>query len=265
MNSKLHLYAVLLVICSLIPIGTGAYVTSQATGRQPVSRGILDAVVHKDLAVAVGVVALGLAVWRRRDPRGSFLLGTAAAFFALEGWVELLGLPLLHASIAPLVFATFVVIAEVTSSSWSETPKPVEDRAAPALRFFAIASPPLILLQITLGAAYRHKLIGLLPHITGAMAVALPILALTMLILQRHPEDRRLCAAATWLTSIFLTQVVLGVTSFMLPLLKASPIVVIAVTASHVVAGSLTLAANVVLSMRVQRSVYPAPGSTNTK
>ena len=265
MNPKFHPYAVLLVISSLIPIGIGAYITSQATGRQPASRGILDAVVHKDVAVAVGVLALGLAAWQLHKQEESLLLWTAVGFLALEGWVGWLGGALLHASLAPLVFAIFVVIAVVTSSAWNEAPKLVEDPAAPTLRFFAFATPPLILLQIMLGAAYRHKLIGVLPHIGGAMIVALPILALAMLILQRHPEHRNLCSAATWLISIFLAQVMLGVTAFIMPLLNVSPTAVIAVTTSHVVVGSLTLAANLMLAMQVQRSVYAAQAGPTEK
>lgn len=259
MNPKFHRYAVLVAISSLILIAIGAYITSQATGRQPASRGILDAVVHKDVAIAVGILALGLTLWQPLEQKGSLLVWTAVGFFALEGWVGWLGGALLHASLAPLAFAIFVAIAVVTSSGWNEAPELVEDRAAPTLRLLAIATPPLILLQIMLGAAYRHKLTGLLPHMGGAMIVSLAILVLAMLILQRHPEHRKLCAAATWLISILLAQVMLGVTAFIMPLLKLSPTAVIAATASHVVVGSLTLAANLVLAMQVQRNVRRAP------
>ncbi len=264
MNPKLHRYAVLMAISSLILIAIGAYITSQATGRQPASHGILDAVIHKDVAIAVGVLALGLAVWQL--PQQVFLLvRIAVGVFALEGWVGWLGVALLHASLAPVAFALFVAIAIVTSSGWNEAPEVVEDRAAPTLRLFAIATPPLILLQIVLGAAYRHKLTGLLPHLGGAMIVSIAILVLAMLILQRHPEHRKLCAAATWLISILLAQVALGVTALIMPLLNVSPTVVIAGTALHVAVGSLTLAANLALTMQVLRSVRRAPSGPGEK
>jgi heme A synthase len=246
--------AILVVISSLILIAIGAYITSQASGRQLASRGVLDAVVHKDVAVAVGILVLGL-VWKLVEQ--DCLLGwTALGFFALEGWVGWSGAPLVHASLAPLVFAIFVAIAVVTSSGWNEAPELVEDQAAPTLRLFAIAMPPLMLLQIMLGAAYRHKLTGLMPHLGGATIVSLATLVLGMLVVRRHPEHRKLRAAATWLISIFLVQVMLGFAAFIMPLLKlASPAPVIAVTASHVVVGSLTLAASLVLAMQVQRNV----------
>jgi hypothetical protein len=117
-DPKFHRYAVLVVISSLILIAIGAYVTGQASGRQPASRGVLDAVVHKDLAVVVGILVLGL-VWKLVEQ--DCLLGwTALGFFALEGWVGWPGAPLVHASLAPLVFAIFVAIAVVTSSGWNE-------------------------------------------------------------------------------------------------------------------------------------------------
>lgn len=255
MNPKFHRYAVLVAISSLILIAMGAYITSQATGRQPASRGILDGVVHMDVALALGILVLGLAFWQSLDQEVSVLVWIALSCLALEGWVGWLGAGLLHATFAPVAFAIFVAIAVVTSSSWNEAPKLVVDRPPATLRLFAIATLPLILLQIMLGAAYRHKLTGLLPHLGGAMIVTLAILVLAMLILQRHPEHRKLCVAATWLIALLLAQVLLGFTALVLPQLKLSPIAEIAATALHVVVGSLTLAANVVVAMQVQRNV----------
>jgi heme A synthase len=262
-DPKFHRYAILVAITSLILIAIGAYITSEAAGRQPVSRGILDAVVHKYVAFGVGTLVFGLAAWQSLDQEVSLLVWTALGFFALEGWVGWLGGALLHASLAPLAFSIFVAVALVTSSGWKEASEPVEDRAALTLRLFAVATPALIFLQIMLGAAYRHKLTGLLPHLGGAMIVTLEILVLAMLILQRHPGHRKLCAAATWLISIVLAQVMLGVTALVVPLLKLSPIAVIAATALHVVVGSLALAASLVLAMQVQRNVRSAPIELN--
>jgi heme A synthase len=261
-NPQFHRYAVLVATSLLILIAIGAYITSQASGRQPASRGILDAVVHKDVAVVVGILALGLAVWQSLE-QGPPLGWTAVGFFALEGLVGWLGAPLLHASLAPLAFAMFVAIAVVTSSGWNKAPELVDDQGTPPLRPFAIATPPLMLLQIMLGAAYRHKLTGVMPHMGGAMIVSLVTLVLAMLVVQRYPEHRTLRAAATWLLSILLAQVMLGATAFIMPLLEvANPAAVIAATASHAVVGSLTLAASLVLAMQVQRNVRRARRAT---
>lgn len=264
-NPKFHRYAVLIAIGSLILIAIGAYITSQATGRQPESRGFLDGVIHKDVAFAVGVLILGFAFWQSQHQEVPLMVWTAIGFFALEGWVGWLGGALLHAALAPLVFSIFVALALVTSSGWNEKPELAKERSAGALRLFAISTPPLIVLQILLGAAYRHKALGILPHLGGAMIVTVAILVLAMLIRQRHPEHKQLCAASTWLLCILGAQVMLGFTALVLPELKASPIAVIAAGASHVVAGSLTLAACVVLVMQVYRSVRFGPGEPMEK
>jgi heme A synthase len=266
LNPKFHRYAVLVAISSLILIAIGAYITSQASGRQPVSRGVFDGVVHREVAVGVGVLALGFAIWQLLEQERCLLGWTALSLFALEGWVGWLGAPFVHASLAPLVFAIFVVIAVVTSSGWNEAPDLVKDQAAPTLRIFAIATPALILLQIMLGAAYRHKLIGLLPHLGGAMIVSLATLGLGMMVVQRHPQHRKLRSATTWLISIFVTQVVLGFAAVIMPLLKlASPAAETAATASHVVVGSLTLAASLALAMQIQRNVRCAAAEAMEK
>jgi heme A synthase len=254
-NPKYHRYAILLAISALLLIAIGAYITSQATGRQPASRGILDGVIHKDVAIAIGIFAFGLAIWQSHRQETSALVWAAAALFALEGWIGWLGGAFLHASFAPLAFSILAAVALVTSPGWNQPPELVEDAAAPALRRFAFATPPLIFLQIMLGAAYRHKLIGILPHLGVAMIVTLAILGLAMLIRQRYPAHRKLRTAATWFLAILVAQVLFGFIALLMPELTASPLPIIIATAAHVVVGSLTLAANVVLAMQVQRCV----------
>jgi heme A synthase len=168
---------------------------------------------------------------------------------------------LLHATLAPLAFSILVAIAFLSSSRWNDTPELVDDHASPLVRRLAIAGPPLVLLQTTLGAAYRHKLTGVIPHLVGAMIVSIVILAAATLVTQHHPLHRGLRSAAKWMTSILLAQVILGATAFAMQLLDVDdPIAVMIVTSSHVVVGSLTLAASLLLAMQVQRNVRHARG-----
>ena len=259
MNPKFHHYAVLIAFSSLVVIAIGAYITSQATGRQPLSPGILDGVVHKYVALTAGILALGFAYWQSLDREVPLLVWLALGVFALVAGLGWIGAALFHATLAPVAFTILVAVALVTSSSWNQAPELVTDRAAPALRLFAGITPLLILLQIMLGAGYRHKIIGLLPHLGGALIVTLAILVLAMLIRERHPGHKKLCAAAVWLMSILGTQVMLGFAALLVPMLTHSPIAAIAGTAAHVVVGSLTLAANLVLVMLVHRSIWLAP------
>jgi len=255
-NAEFHRYAVAVAIGVLIVITVGAYVTSEATAPHPPSRSLINASVHRMAGLAVLILTLFLAIWDTEAKEG-FVLGWVALALvlseALAGW---LGQPLLHASVAPLAFGIVVAVVVLTSSSWNEAPELVSGHAAHLLRRFALAAPVLVLLQSGLGAAYRHKLTSVIPHLGGAMVVLLVTLIGAIQVTQQYPKHRALKSAATWLVSITLAQVALGVTAFAMRLLdvRNSTAVVIS-TASHVVVASLTLAASLVLAMQVQRCV----------
>ena len=256
-NLDFHRYAVVAGLSALIVIGIGAYVTSQASGRQLASRGLVNAIVHRDAALAAIVLATGLALWLSQAQESAFLGWLAAGLLAATGWAGWLGRPLLHATLAPLGFSIVAAIAFLSSSKWSEAPELVDGSVAPLLRPFAMAGPLLVLVQTMLGAAYRHKAIGVTAHLAGAMVVSVSLLVAANLAMQ-YPAHRALRSAAIWMISILLTQVILGIAAFALQLLGlGSAIAVIAVTVSHVVCGSLTLAASMVLAMQVQRNVRP--------
>lgn len=259
-NRDFHRYAVVAGLSALIVIGIGAYVTSQASGRQLASRGMINAIVHRDAALAAIVLATGLALWLSQAQESAFLGWLAAGLLAATGWAGWLGRPLLHATLAPLGFAIVAVIVFLSSSKWSEAPELVDGSAVPLLRPFAMAGPPLVLVQTMLGAAYRHKAIGVTAHLAGAMIVSVSLLVAASLVIQHYPAHSALRPAATWMISILLSQVILGITAFALQLLGlGSAIAVIAVTVSHVLGGSLTLAASMMLAMQVQRNVRPRP------
>lgn len=260
-NVEFHRYAAVVVLSTLILIAIGAYMTSQAAGRQPVSRGLINAVIHRDAAVVVIILALGLALWLSAAQEAPFLGWIAAGLLVLDGWAGWLGQPLLHATLAPLAFSILLAIALLSSSRWNDMPELVHDQVSPLLRRLAIAGPPLVLLQTLLGAAYRHKLTGVIPHLMGAMIVSIALLVAATLVMQHHPLHRELRSAARWMISILLLQVLLGVTTFATQLLDVhDAIAVMLVSSSHVVVGSLTLASSLVLAMQVQRNVRQVRG-----
>jgi heme A synthase len=152
-----------------------------------------------------------------------------------------------------------VAIAVITSSGWNESPEIVDGQGAPLLRPLAIAAPWLVLLQIVLGAAYHHRLTGVIPHMGGAMVASLTTLMAAMLVMQQYPRHRALRSAARWLMSIVLIQITLGVMAFSMQLLDVENwMALVIATASHAVVGSITLAASMVLAMQVQRNVRRA-------
>jgi heme A synthase len=100
---------------------------------------------------------------------------------------------------------------------------------------------------------------GVIPHLSGAMIVSFATLVAATFVRQQYPEHRALRSSSTWLIAILLAQVILGVSAFAIQLLDLKdPIVVIVVTAAHVVFGPLTLAACLLLAMQLQRHVRPA-------
>ena len=257
-NRNMNRYAVLVASSALALIAIGAYVTSRATAPQMDTHGWFDARVHAGAAAIVGALALYLAL-RQSQILASILAWTFVALFAIQGSVGWLGARVLHATLAPAVFASAVAVVLVTSEGWSELSESVDARAVPLLRPLALAGPPLILLQTLLGAGYRHKLTGVIPHLAGAMIVTLSALIGAMLIFQRCPHHASLRSAAKWLMAAVLAQVTLGATAFAMQLLGlASTAALVIATTSHVIVGSLTMSASVVFAMQVLRAVGPA-------
>ena len=126
------------------------------------------------------------------------------------------------------------------------------------MRSLAILTPILVLLQISLGAAFRQKALTLLPHVLGAMFVALVILLESIFVLQQFPTHRALRPAAKTLLGVAFGQVFLGLTALIMKSMAddtATP--VIATVAAHVTGGAVTLATTIVLSILIRRNVQP--------
>jgi heme A synthase len=261
----LHRFALLTAAAALILIASGAFVTSsrEASAAPDVSapQTLAGAGVHQGLGIGVVALALILAVWlwladRRVWPR---ILGTIG--FALAGsdaWLPALspGQAAHHASFASLFFGCVAGVVFLTSPDWKLAPEPVDDRGMHFLRPLAISAPPLVLLQIVLGALYRHKVTSVMWHMAGAMVVSLVTLIACMVVIQQYPSHRPLKGSAVHLMSIVLLQVALGVTAFTMQLLETENTIALAViTGSHVVVGNLTLAASLLFAVQVHRNV----------
>src|ERR1700679_2206457 len=165
----LHRYAVLLAVCTLFLVVSGASVTSKEAGLSvpdwPLSYGqVMPQMTggvffehgHRMVATFVGALTVGLAVWlTRADPRpwmrklGWIALGAVVLQGLLGGLTVLLLLPpavsVSHACLAQLFFSTTMAIALFTSKKWMEGPEIVEDYGWPSLRTLAIVTPVLVL------------------------------------------------------------------------------------------------------------------------
>ena len=262
-NPWLFRLAILVAVCALLLIADGAMV---GPGTQPTPRAMSA---HRIAATAVSLLTLGLVLWLRfTDPRprarrlGWLTLliavlqdsvGHAAVFVLVPRTAGIA-----HALMAPLFFAAVLAIAVVTSPGWCRGPEYVRDYGWPSMRSLAILTPILVVLQILLGAAFRQQVLTLLPHVLGAMFVALVILLESIFVLQQFPTHRALAPAAKTLLGVAFAQVFLGITALIMKSMASdTDLAVIVTVASHVTGGAITLATTVVLSILIRRNVQP--------
>jgi heme A synthase len=271
MDARLHRYAIFLALVALAVIVSGAFITStEVAARQsqsPIPGGGVDHVLHRALGIVLTLLTVGIAIWTSRvpGPRWLRVVGwtgvVTLAIGAILGWAPpplSPGAGVLHALLAHLFFSLMVVIALGTYSGWNREAELVDGSSRPLVRPCAVATPFVVFLQIALGAAYRHDMTSVMPHMVVAMGVASLALIVSSAVLQNFPRPAVLRRAAAALIAITLTQVCLGITAFVLLVLNtAGTFAFIAVTVGHVTVGAATLAASVAMAMQVWRSVSP--------
>ena len=147
----------------------------------------------------------------------------------------------------------------MTSRSWIEPSPQVDDPGRVPLRTLSAIAVVLIVLQVGLGAAVRHREMSAVPHIVGALIVTIVLLLLAILVTHQFPEHPALNPAARTLIGLTFTQVMLGMAAFITRLMaEESSLAVTIPSVTHVAVGSLTLAATVVLTLLIHRNVCSA-------
>ena len=227
-----HRYLDFLAVCILLVIASGAATTSHRPE---------DLAIHVKAGIALCFLHLGLV---RFGWAGWIAIAVAALEFVPAS-------PIFHACLAPVLLAIVILI---------RTEPPPAAESSGGLGWLAMLTPPLVLMQIAFGAAYRHKIWGVMPHLAGAMTVACMVLVLCMLLLQRRPLLRKPAIIAM---SIVLAQVSLGITSYILLLLDMDTSLWFRIFSTvHVTLGAATLAATVSLGRFVVGD--PAPHGENS-
>jgi cytochrome c oxidase assembly protein subunit 15 len=231
----LHRYAIVLAVCTLFLVVAGASVTSKEAGLSvpdwPLSYGQV-------MPEMTGGVFF---------EHGHRMVATAVGFMTIV---------LTICCLAQLFFSTTVAIALFTSKSWLQGAEIVEDHGWPSLRSLAIVTPAMVLAQIALGAAFRHRAIGVLPHVLFSMVVTLAVLFTATFVMHQFPEHRALSAAAKAVLGVTFLQVMLGVAAYYTRLQAAEqPLAMVLTTVAHVAIGGLTLASSILLSIQILRNV----------
>ena len=168
----------------------------------------------------------------------------------------------LHALLAPVLFAAVASLVFFTSKNWIDPAVPARD-IWPPLNKLAIVVPVFLMLQIALGAAFRHNTVGVFWHILNAMVTLMLILMFGICVVRQYPEHPTLRPAAVQLLVITGVQVLLGFAAFLILLIVSQTnMALIVISVIHVLTGSLTLAAGVVLSLQLRRSGAAAVSQT---
>ncbi len=279
----LHRWSILLACCTLLLVAAGGLVTSRDAGLSvpdwplsygklmpPMEGGILYEHGHRMIATTVGLLTIVLLVWLLRVEKRKWMrwLGVIAlvaviAQGVLGGLTVLLLLPwwisTAHACLAQLFFSTTVAIAIFTSAPWLRGGGEIEEDPKHPIRDVALLVPVCILGQLALGAAARHKEIGIIYHIAGAPIVTGVILWVSLRILLHYAQNRGLLVASTTLLGITFCQVFLGIAAYMSRIAYADAVqpmpLMVTFTVVHVAVGALTLAAGVALAILVRGNV----------
>ncbi len=241
-NQTAFRLCVLAVAASVAVIATGPF------GGKPhlVSSGLLAVLL---LAVAV--------MMRHRVAYFSVLL-----FLASGGTGRLVktnpAVAAMHEVIGPVLLSLLCFLAVM---AWSGTDAEVEDSGRPPLRSLARWAPPVILVQVFLGALYRHAFMGISLHVFGAMVAGALIMfaGISVMIL---PGVGKVLQRVSWaLLGVTFLQFFFGIYAYLNRIAAEEAGTVAGVShiaVSHIVTGGLTMGLSVVLALLVNRYVRPA-------
>lgn len=228
---------------------------------------------HRFIAGVVGATTLLLAAWTYLKERRGWLRWLAPIAFAgvvaqavigggrvyLPEYKALIAVP--HALVAQSFFAVVVSIAVFTSRNWWLPREVKPDAPSLPLRKLVATTVVVVLIQLVLGAGFRHQAFGIIPHIVGAVVVTLLIASTVVTVMRRHRRDTYLARPARFAIALLVVQLGLGVAAYIARLASAGdpqPLEpMISLTVAHLVVGGLTLATMVVLALRCYQVLSP--------
>ncbi|HEV2176493.1 MAG TPA: COX15/CtaA family protein [Terriglobia bacterium] len=288
----LHRYAILVACATFVLIIAGALVTSNDAALSipswplplhwpsAMGPGGRFELTHRIIAGTVSALTVLLALWLwRSEPRrwvrrlGAVAVLAIMAQAVLGGITVLFELPVAisvsHACLGQAFFCIVVSLALFTGSDWRWDEAALEDRSAPSLRQISTATTAAIFLQLMLGAAFRHKGIGIIPHIIGAGLVTVGVLWLLARVLGAYSQEPRLKRPTLLLGALLVVQLFLGIASYILRVAAVNapqplpPLV--DVTTTHVAIGALVLVTSLVVTLQAFRLVKGHPRTSEVR
>jgi cytochrome c oxidase assembly protein subunit 15 len=289
-TTGIHRFAIATAVTTICLLVAGALVTSNdaadsvpdwplAYGRiiPPLIGGIRYEYAHRVVAGLVAALTAILAIWlARTSPRsparrwGWIALALVFAQAGLGGLRVRLGHPALiataHATLAQIFFMLVVSLTLLTSAWWQRDFAPLDDSRSPRLRSLSAWTTAAILIQLVLGAGFRHGAFGILPHLVGAAVVLFLAVWTSRTIRERFGQVGDLRRWGILLQAFLGTQILLGFAAYWAvaeSLNAAQPVLLyVIIEVAHVVVGALTLAASVLLTLSSFRLIRPAASAT---
>lgn len=224
---------------------------------------------HRMIAGTVGIFTILLAIWLWRQESRRWLrwVGLAAvmavlAQAALGGITVLFFLPVAisaaHATLAQIFFCLASSLAFFTGPDWHWDETKLEDPSTPSLQHLTIAATGLILVQLILGAVYRHSKEGIItPHAVGACIITLLVGWVVSTVVARFSKQPALLKPALLLGGLLVAQLFLGMSSYILKMAARDapqPLPpVVNMTTAHVTVGALLLLTSLYLTYQTHR------------
>lgn len=257
---------------------------------------------HRLYGMLVGVTALVLVgvVWR--EDRRAWLRGLVVALLAMVCLQGLMGglrvtgrltlaqeasllspstaLAIAHGVFGQIVFATFLIVASVTSRQWIGAPAPQPRPGSTGDRDTAMLLPPVFLVQLLLGAIYRHlqesggggasapshPMWAISAHIAMAVVVA----AMVVLAAGRawahaaHPLLRRLGSGLLIVTALQILLGIVAVAAVWTRPGESIPLFEVVSTTLHQATGAILLGGATLLALWTPRLLAPEPTATGS-
>jgi cytochrome c oxidase assembly protein subunit 15 len=180
-------------------------------------------------------------------------------------------LAIVHGMFGQIVFVTACVIACVTSDGWGRTVARTGLRGAATLRAMPVALVAVLLVQLFLGASYRHLQVPPIDgqpaqhpawpvwgHVIGAFVVLSLAVATGALSSSRAREIRPMRILGKGLVHAIGLQFALGIAALVVVLIRetsAIPVYEVLVTSAHQAIGAVILATSAMLAAWSLRAV----------
>jgi cytochrome c oxidase assembly protein subunit 15 len=282
-HSGVHKFALFVVAWAVLLLCAGALVTSEdaalAVPDWPLSYGSITPPMvggiayehsHRVIAAILGllIVILSIVLWRKDERPAVRWLGVAAVggviLQGVLGGLTVLKLlhywlPVMHACLAQIMFATLVSIAVVTSRWWVSDRPQYEDKESPAIHTVVILNAGAIFLQIALGAAFRHKYSPATPHVAWALGVMLVASWTATQLRKRFSNSPDISRVRSVLHGIVGVQLLLGIGALWTRMRAAEDVqpvpAVVVTTVVHTVFGAVLFAVSILVVLFCYRLV----------